>query len=81
MQVVNAEVKDDRAEEHTKDANSEENNHSPQSVVGNLEVVFAVQKEAAQDTRRATDDIGNDVVDRSPLGKSCEDEEVKGSGT
>ena len=80
MQIIDAEVKYDRTEEHTKDANREEYNHSPQGVVGNLEVVFAVQQETAQDTRRATDDVGNDIVNGCPLGKSREDEEVKGGG-
>ena len=80
MQIVDAEVKDDRTEEHTKDANGEEDNHSPQGVVGNFEVVFAIQQETAQDARIATDDVGNDIVNGRPLGKSCEDEEVKGGG-
>ena len=77
MQIINAEVQDNGTEEHSKDAYREENDHSPQGVVGNLEIVFTVQKETTQNTGRATDDIGNNIVDGCPLGEAREYQEIQ----
>lgn len=74
-------MQNNRTKEHTKDTNREENRHSTESVVGNLKIILSIQKKTTKDTSRATDNIGNDIVDWCPLCKPREDEEIKGSCT
>ena len=66
MQVVDKEMQEDGTEEQSEDAHGEENGHPPESMVRDLEIVFPVQQETAQDAGGAADDVGQDVMDRSP---------------
>ena len=77
MQIIDAEMKNNRTEEHSEYTNGEEDNHSPHRVVSDLKIVLAVQQKAAQDTCGATDDIGHNIMDRSPLCEACKNKEVE----
>ena len=46
MKIINAEVQNYSTKEHSKDTYREEDDHSTESVVCNLEVVFAVEQKA-----------------------------------
>lgn len=81
MQIINAEVQNNGTEKHSKDAYREENDHSQECVVCYFEVVLSVQQETTQDTCGAADNIGNNIVDGSPLGETCEYKEIQRCST
>lgn len=77
MQIIDAEMKNNRTEEHSEYTNGEEDNHSPHRVVSDLKIVLAIQQKTAQDTCGTTDDIGHNIMDRDPLCETCKNQEIE----